>query len=336
MMKILSQKFTVQRLALMFIVTVIAFVGASVLLGIYNLSGMEILFKSEIGIPTRHELLAITSVNYVNPAFCKVLRSAIHNEVPMMVLNFHGSSDKLIKINRYHEISKVLSHSMPETILLFMDGYDVLFQESGQEIIKKYRSFDKAMVNSVEKFCWPWSTQNTFKYCEDYPRNLEVEDMYSRTKYPTSNHEANLAPRFLNSGLMMASTTEAVLFFQDALKYIDEGYSDDQEIANYIFTSGQRQMVLDYYSTLFQSMSIAVEDLAMNKTSGRFKNNRTNVYPSLLHFNGPSKPVFFPTEEKLWFHQEQFKNDHNVTSKGFFLPDWSFVHFKDACPGIDI
>lgn len=335
-MKILSPKFTVQRLALMFIVSIIAVVVVSALLAIYNLSGMEIVFKSEIGIPIRHELLAITSVNYVNPAFCKVLRSAIHNEVPMMVLNFHGSSDKLIKINRYHEISKLLSQSMPETILLFMDGYDVLFQESRQEIMKKYRSFDKAMVNSVEKFCWPFAAQNMIKYCEDYPRNLEVEDMYSRTKIPTADDMSNLAPRFLNSGLMMASSTEAELVFQNALKYIDEGYSDDQEIANYIFTSGQRQMVLDYYSTLFHSMHSAVEDLAMNKTSGRFINIRTSVYPSLLHFNGVSKPLLSSTEEKLWYHQGQFKNDLNVISKGFFLPDWSFVHFEDACPGIDL
>jgi hypothetical protein len=289
-------------------------------------------FKSEIG----KELLAIASVSHFSPEFCIVLRSAIHNKVPMMILNLFGSREKLVKISQYYEFSKYMAEAMPEKTLLFMDGFDVLFQQSGQDIMKKYRSFNKSMLFMVEKNCWPMVRNNMVKYCQDYPRNLDVEALYSQTKYEDPNEMTHLAPRFINSGIMMARPAEAVGFFEDALKYVKNGIKDDQEIFNYIFTSGSRQMYLDYYSTLFQSMYFSVGDMAMDEETGLLRNKRTNVYPSLLHFNG-DKSGFKPTENTLWYHQEKFKADNqDISFQGLFLQNGSFVHYGDACPELDL
>lgn len=44
----------------------------------------------------------------------------------------------------------------PEEIVLFTDGYDTMFLCSEEEILAKYRAFQKPLVFTAEKNCWPY------------------------------------------------------------------------------------------------------------------------------------------------------------------------------------
>ena len=286
----------------------------------------------------KHNFLAITYASSTNDKFCKTLYSSISNKVPLMVVGLGESSDKLNKLAAFGQISNQLLATYPDLTLLFLDGFDVLFQQGPIEILKKYKEINKSLVYSAEKNCWPGGNKT---YCDEYPRNIKVEEMYNSTQIPNEIPEVNWSVRFLNSGLMIGSALESAKFFKDAVEYIQKGYSDDQEIASLIFTSKKLNMTIDYHSSLFQSMWNSNRDLERNPKTGHFENIRTRTYPSLLHFNG-DKSGFEPTESKLWYNQNQFKDQYetfetsqtpelNLNLNGFFIPNGTFIQFKENC-----
>ena len=65
---------------------------------------------------------------------------------------------------------------LENTIILFSDSYDVIFNDTPNNIIRKFREFNRPLVFSAEKTCWP---------------NQELSD-----RYPIVDGEY----KFLNSG----------------------------------------------------------------------------------------------------------------------------------------
>ena len=292
------------------------------------LVSIETLGNSEISLDQiiqKDGFLAITYASSINDKFCKTLYSSISNRVPLMVVGLGGSSDKLNKkLSAFGKISNQLLNKYPDITLLFLDGFDVLFQQGPREIMKKYKEINTPLVYSAEKNCWPGKNKT---FCDLYPRNFKVQDIYNQTR---SKDDSKVPVRFLNSGLLIGSVLESVDFFKDTIKYIENKVDDDQEIANLIFTSGKHNMTVDYYSSMFQSMWKSIRDIKVNYTNGLFQNIRTGTFPSLIHFNGDKSGLEI-TESRLWYNQEDYKGKYGNILTGFYRENGKFVSFQDEC-----
>ncbi|KAL7675333.1 hypothetical protein ACOME3_001596 [Neoechinorhynchus agilis] len=163
--------------------------------------------------------------------------------------------------------------SVNETLVLYTDGYDVIFNDEPDEIVRKFVTFDKRIIFSAETFCWPDKT-------------LEA-------KYPEVSENAS---RFLNSGLFMGYKDDVINLI-NSLSIKD---ADDDQLAytnfylNAAKRKGQKDVGLDTKSEIFQSLNGAQKDLQItfeNATS-ILTNFQSGTRPSILHGNGPSKLLF--------------------------------------------
>jgi len=151
-------------------------------------------------------------------------------------------------------------YDLENTIILFSDSYDVIFNDSPEGIVNKFRKFNSPMVFSAEKTCWP---------------NPDLEN-----EYP----EVDGDYRFLNSGGFIG-------YGDHILKMVDveiEKSDDDQEYyTNYYLTDGTNpDIVLDHKQELFQTLNLAVDEVMVNY--GKVLNTVTNTTPSVIHGNGSS------------------------------------------------
>ena len=150
-------------------------------------------------------------------------------------------------------------YDLENTVILFTDSYDVIFNDSPKNIMTKFRSFNSPMVFSAEKTCCP---------------NQDLVD-----EYPKIDGDY----RFLNSGGFIG-------YGDHILKLVDvdiEKSDDDQEFyTNYYLSDENDNMVLDYEQSLFQTMNLALNDVIVH--NGKVINNSTTSIPSVIHGNGPS------------------------------------------------
>lgn len=150
-------------------------------------------------------------------------------------------------------------HDLENTVILFTDSYDVIFNDSPKNIMTKFRSFDSPMVFSAEKTCWP-----NQDLADEYP---EVDGDY----------------RFLNSGGFIG-------YGDHIMELVDvdiEKSDDDQEFyTNYYLSDENDNMVLDHEQSLFQTMNLALDDVIVHNE--KVINNSTTSIPSVIHGNGPS------------------------------------------------
>ncbi|CAG9823589.1 unnamed protein product [Phaedon cochleariae] len=161
-----------------------------------------------------------------------------------------------------------------DKLVLFTDGYDVIFLDKLNEIVKKFEKTGAKVLFSAEPFCWP--------------------DPELASKYP----EVAEGKRFLNSGMYIgyvpeilkllereeiADTDDDQLFFTKA--YLDETFRDSIK------------MQLDHKSDIFQNLHGVADEIEVasvdSKESGPerylIKNMLTKTEPSILHGNGRSK-----------------------------------------------
>lgn len=135
-----------------------------------------------------------------------------------------------------------------DKIILFTDGYDVIFLSNLREIVDKFKSLNAKVLFGAEGFCWP------------------KEELASR--YP----EVARGKRYLNSGLYMGYAPEIYkllsykpikdadddqLFFTEA--YLDETLRKDLNIT------------LDHTSEIFQNLNGAASKTEQNAQNAIFK-----------------------------------------------------------------
>ncbi|CAK9826971.1 Procollagen-lysine,2-oxoglutarate 5-dioxygenase [Anthophora retusa] len=155
-----------------------------------------------------------------------------------------------------------------EKIVIFTDSYDVIFLNSLNTIVDKFKSMNARVLFSAEGACWP--------------------DKSLASKYPPTTR----GKRFLNSGGFMgyASDVYGVLTYapiknQDddqlfyTLAYLDEKLRERHAIK------------LDHKSEIFQNLYGAVADveLKFEGEKASLLNSVYNTEPMILHGNGYSK-----------------------------------------------
>ncbi|RZB40645.1 procollagen-lysine,2-oxoglutarate 5-dioxygenase 1, partial [Asbolus verrucosus] len=158
-------------------------------------------------------------------------------------------------------------------IVLFTDGYDVVFLGDLNQIVAKFKASNARVLFGAESACWP--------------------DVELAQKYP----KVSEGKRFLNSGMYIGYASE----LWEILEYDTIKDSDDDQL---FFTKAYLDEVLrkrlsfklDHKSELFQNLNGAtneVEIVEIKAKEGPEKYKINNVIyhtePLILHGNGPSK-----------------------------------------------
>ena len=172
--------------------------------------------------------------------------------------------------------------------IIFVDAFDVVFVDSPETIIEKFKSFGTKILIGVEKNC--------------FPGNFQKE--YDRLPHTSSY-------KYLNSGVIVAET-EALLTVLEAMDapnlprdYHDsiKGYNhhfNDQAYYMDLFLRQPVPMTLDYNCEVAQNMQdVTMNDIELmgglsqipkeSEMSLWIKNKETGKYPSIIHWNGGSK-----------------------------------------------
>lgn len=119
-----------------------------------------------------------------------------------------------------------------EKIIIFTDGYDVIFLTNLKEIIEKFKSFEARVLFGAEAFCWP---------------KEELAELYPAV---------DRGKKYLNSGLYMGYAPEIYKLLtyrpikddDDDQLYFTEAYLDET-LRNNI------KLKLDHTSEIFQNLN---------------------------------------------------------------------------------
>ncbi|KAK7129497.1 hypothetical protein R3I94_017648 [Phoxinus phoxinus] len=154
------------------------------------------------------------------------------------------------------------------TVVMFVDSYDVILASGPAELLKKFSRFSHRVVFSAEGFCWP--------------------DQRLASKYPTVHH----GKRYLNSGGFIGFAPEIYAIVQQ-WKYKDN--DDDQLFYTRIFLDKEQRrkfnITLDHKSQIFQNLNGAIEEVVLKfeKSRVRARNVVYDTLPVVIHGNGPTK-----------------------------------------------
>lgn len=170
--------------------------------------------------------------------------------------------------------------------IIFVDAFDVVFVDSPETIIEKFKPFGTKIVIGAEKNC--------------FPGNFKKE-------YDKLPHTSSF--KYLNSGVIVGET-EAILEVLEAMDApnLPVDYHDGRTGRNFHFNDQAyymdlflRQpvpMALDYNCEIAQNMQDVTEpDIMYSLVSGedrtkgipKIKNLETGTFPSIIHWNGGSK-----------------------------------------------
>jgi GR25 family glycosyltransferase involved in LPS biosynthesis len=159
-----------------------------------------------------------------------------------------------LKINL---LKKELYKHKDDDVILFVDGYDVLLNDTLENITRTYLSFHSRVVFAAEKNCWP-------------DRSLE-------NSFRSTEHENN----YLNSGCYIGTVEELKKIFAEEI----QDSEDDQLYFQKQYLSGKFDIRLDTHTKLFQCVS-ADEDNIQITDEFKIQNTQTQNLPKILHGNG--------------------------------------------------
>ena len=195
------------------------------------------------------------------------------------------------KINLMKEYLNTLSD---DTILMFIDGYDTFISSTKEEILSRYLDFNKDIVFSAEKTCWPDTSLASY-----HPE--------SHTDY-----------KYLNSGTYIGTVQALKAFFSEPI----EDYEDDQLYMQKQFLTGNHNAVLDVESYIFFCLSNAEEDVLVGKDF--IINKASNCTTCVIHGNGSEKTKqFFETLYKKWNKLEVIPLEKDIVCiSSLFTKEW--------------
>ncbi len=216
------------------------------------------------------------SDNTHNEGLEKHIRSASHYGIKINILglktpweggdmiNDPGGGQKINLL--IPEIDKLKED--PNSIVLFVDGFDIVFLSNLKSILERFISSGKRIIFGAEKSCWP-------------DRNLSKD-------YPSSPYEY----KYLNSGNFIGYASDIAKILSKAKKDEVTNISDDQLYYTKEFLYGEYKdlISLDYHCEIFQCLAHAYEDIQIHE--GLAYNKVTKTRPLVLHGNSG--------KEKFW------------------------------------
>lgn len=176
-----------------------------------------------------------------------------------------------------------------DDIILFVDGYDVIFNDDLGTIVERFKSFNVDVLFAAEKICWPdTSLQDRFTAHTDY--------------------------KYLNSGCFIGYKWAIRRILNEEISDSD----DDQLYLQKKYLSENNpyyvKLALDNENYVFQCVSAAAEDIDVLPNNQLF-NKATETCPCILHGNGGE------ADKKHFFNLVDLLN-----SKNKIIPNTSFLN----------
>ena len=214
-----------------------------------------------------------------------------------------GGGQKLKLVKRY------LEEVEDESLVLFLDGYDVFINDDLNTIVNRFRSFNCDVLFAAEKTCWP-------------DKNISHNFPESTTPY-----------RYLNSGLYIGYAWAIKELLVGDPGVDDQFYLQNKFIEQYHFKK-KINIKLDYESYVFQCVAGAEEDIEVivNQKYKQLYNNKTNVCPCILHGNGGEvqKTFLKNTYRSLFVKQLEFDTTVPLEKLGDEILGFSFLTKPDC------
>tara|TARA_Y100000004_G_scaffold135629_1_gene153506 strand:- start:193 stop:2382 length:2190 start_codon:yes stop_codon:yes gene_type:complete len=162
------------------------------------------------------------------------------------------------KINILKQTIKDLPN---ETLVVFTDGYDVLYNEGLNKLIKNFKTFNTKVLFGAETSCWP--------------------DESLKSEYPETVLTMNSPFKFLNSGVIIGYVEELKKITKEDISDTD----DDQLYYTKKYLSNQFDIKLDHNCEVIQNTA-GSQDFRINKLNSKFENTLFDKTPCIVHGNG--------------------------------------------------
>tara|TARA_Y100001938_G_C8095068_1_gene437574 strand:- start:1957 stop:4110 length:2154 start_codon:yes stop_codon:yes gene_type:complete len=154
-------------------------------------------------------------------------------------------------------LKQTIKNLPDDQLVIFTDGYDVLYNDGLNTIIKKFKTFDTKVLFGAEVACWP--------------------DENLKTDYP----EVDSPLKYLNSGVIIGYVEELKRITNEDISDTD----DDQLYYTKKYLSGEFDIKLDHNCEIIQNLA-EFDQVQINKLKSKLYNTLFNTTPSIIHGNG--------------------------------------------------
>ena len=158
-------------------------------------------------------------------------------------------------------LKEVIRDMVDDTIVVFTDGYDVLYNEGSKKIIEKFKTFNTKVLFGAEQTCWP--------------------DENLKEQYPDSVLAMESPCKFLNSGVIIGYVGELKRITNEDISDTD----DDQLYYTKKYLSGEFSIKLDHNCEIIQNLA-DFDQLKINKLTSKLENTLFDKVPCIIHGNG--------------------------------------------------
>jgi hypothetical protein len=203
-----------------------------------------------------------------SPEYMDSLR-VLKSELPVGYKKGHGP-----KITLFYEELKKLGDD--KSLVLFVDGYDVLFGAPIQEVVAKYNAIvaaapSKTIVFGAEIYAWPDASLS--------PQYDVVQKGKDVGGY-----------KYLNSGTIMGPAKDIIELITPMIADVSPTTDDQRFYTHDYLNNPLTKIQLDHKCEMFQCLASDMKnDLHFDSARGRYYNHKTNMYPCMFHGNGDAK-----------------------------------------------
>ncbi|XP_067851129.1 procollagen-lysine,2-oxoglutarate 5-dioxygenase 2 isoform X2 [Heptranchias perlo] len=225
---------------------------------------------------TNENLLVLTVATSETDGFKRFMQTAKHLNYTVKVL---GAEEEWRGGNVPHSIGggqkvRLLKEEMQnhadrdDLVVLFTDGYDVLFASGPEELLNKFQQFNHKVVFAAEGLIWP--------------------DNRLADKYPN----VRSGKRFLNSGGIIGYASSINRIVE---KWHLQDNDDDQLFYTKVYVDPLKRLsvniTLDHKSSIFQNLNGAVDEVVLQFEPARVRvrNIIFDTLPVLIHGNRQTK-----------------------------------------------
>ncbi|KAF3929367.1 hypothetical protein ABW19_dt0201921 [Dactylella cylindrospora] len=223
-----------------------------------------------------HLLVPVTAPN---AKFCKTFFSAIVNGFPPpFLINYNQTFwqpaiARAMKIKGFRDYLN--ERTRDDDIVIMIDGFDVWFQLPLQVLLARFLKLGVPVVFGADKKCWPNEAKSVA--CTAIPQSPLPADIFGddtdrltilrdrRDKYD------NFRPRWVNSGTIIGFAKPVRSIYEDAWRKVEAAgeVRSDQLILAEVYgdriVGGDNSMTVDFYSSMFQTMTYSHADIAFIK-----------------------------------------------------------------------
>jgi GR25 family glycosyltransferase involved in LPS biosynthesis len=154
-------------------------------------------------------------------------------------------------------LKNTIKDMVDDTLVIFTDGYDVLYNEGLDVILDKFKKFDTKVLFGAEASCWP---------------DENLKDEYPETDSPL---------KFLNSGVIIGYVGELKKITAESI----EDTEDDQLYYTKKYLSDEFDIKLDHKCEIIQNLSL-FNEVQINKLKSKLQNTLFETIPCIIHGNG--------------------------------------------------